>query len=79
VLASSSAAGDTTAIPNAILAAAQAAIPVIAAALVAEKAPPAEFPKPYLYKIVFNGTNVEFQGGQADVGIRVPIQKGPGG
>lgn len=78
-LGTSSTGGDTTTIPSAILAAAQAAVPVIAAALVAEKAQSPEFPKPYLYKIVWNGTAVEFQGGQADVGIRVPIQKGPGG
>jgi hypothetical protein len=79
-LSSSTVAGDTTTIPNAILAAAQAAIPLIAAAVVAEKsAPPPGFPKPYLYKIIVSGSAVEFRGGQGDSSIRVPLQKGPGG
>jgi hypothetical protein len=78
-LSSSTVAGDTTTIPNAILAAAQAVIPIIAAAVIAEKGEPPSFPKPYLYKIVVSGGAVEFRGGQGDASIRVPLQKGPGG
>jgi hypothetical protein len=78
-LSSSTVAGDTTAIPNAILAAAQAAIPIIAAAVLAEKGAPPGFPKPYLYKIIVTGSAIEFRGGQGDASIRVPLQKGPGG
>jgi hypothetical protein len=78
-LSSSTVAGDTTTIPNAILAAAQAVIPIIAAGVLAEKGEPPSFPKPYLYKIVVSGSSVEFRGGQGDATIRVPLQKGPGG
>jgi hypothetical protein len=78
-LTSSTVAGDTTAIPNAILAAAQSAIPVIAAAVLAEKPEEPKFPEPYLYKILVSGGTVEFRGGQGDASIRVPLQRGPGG
>jgi hypothetical protein len=78
-LGSSTVAGDTTTIPSAILAAAQAVIPIIAAAVVAEKPEEPTFPKPYLYKIRVSGGTVEFRGGQGDASIRVPVQKGPGG
>lgn len=77
VLGTSSVTGDTTAIPNAILSAAQAAIPLILA--VAEKPAEQKFPRPYLYKIVVTGDSVQFIGGQGGEPIRVPVQKGPGG
>ena len=78
VLGTSTVAGDTTAIPSALIAAAQAVIPLVAAA-VFEGQKPAEFPKPYLYKIVVSGGTVEFLGGEGDATIRVPIPNGPAG
>lgn len=73
ILAGSTAVGDTTEVPKAILAAVQAALPLIAGALEAPKAPPVTVPAPYLYKIVVRGNAVEFVGGQGDVDISVLV------
>jgi hypothetical protein len=82
-LSSASSGGDTTAVPNAIFAAAQAAVPLIVAGVAEAKAAPVHpigFPAPYLYKIVVNSDagGVSFIGGPGDVTIRVPVPKAPG-
>jgi hypothetical protein len=77
VLGTSSTSGDSTTIPNAIIAAAQAAVPFLLAA-VAEGQKQPGFPPPYLYKVVVNGDDVTFIGGHGDTPIRVPVPKGPG-
>jgi len=74
VLASSSVVGDSTELPKAVIAAVQSAIPLLAAA-----APQIEgFPAPYLYKMVVDGSNLVFIGGQGDTAIQVPINDGAG-
>ena len=74
VLASSSVVADSTELPKAVIAAVQSAIPLLAAA-----APGIDgFPAPYVYKIVVNGANLNFIGGQGDTAIQVPINKGDG-
>jgi hypothetical protein len=78
ILGTSTVAGDTTAIPSAILAAAAAVIPVLVAGVLEGKKPE-EFPAPYLYKIVVDADSVHFLGGQGDTNIRVPIPTGPAG
>ncbi|WP_368624549.1 hypothetical protein [Paraburkholderia sp. BR14262] len=61
--------GDTTAVPKALIAAVQSALPLISKTLAAES--PA-FPGPYLYKIVVEGGTLKFYGGQAKATIQVP-------
>ena len=74
ILAGSTAVGDTTEVPKAILAAVQAALPLIAGALEAPTtAPQVTVPAPYLYKILVRGSTVEFVGGQGDVDISVLV------
>jgi hypothetical protein len=72
VLSSTSVVGDSTELPKAVIAAVQSAIPLLAAA-----APKVDgFPAPYLYKIVVDGANIKFIGGQGDTSIQVPINQG---
>lgn len=74
VLTTMSASGDSTELPKAVIAAVQSAIPLIAAA-----GPQRDgFPAPYLYKIVVDGENLTFIGGQGDSSIQVPINPGAG-
>lgn len=85
VLGTSTVQGDTTAIPSAILAAAQAAVPLLIGAGVFEGPKPVPFPSPYLFKIVVSGGSVRFIGGQGTDGdgkavdIQVPLPPPPGG
>ncbi len=66
--------GDTTALPKALLAAVQSAIPLLSAAMAVE---PSKVPAPYLYKIVVTGGTIKFYGVQGDVPIIVPsLQQG---
>ena len=63
--------GDTTEVPRAIIAAAQTALPLLAAAESTGNTVPA----PYLYRIVVNDTTVQFIGEQGDTSVSVPINK----
>lgn len=74
VLGTSSVSADSTSIPTAVMAAAEAAAPLILAAF--EKGPQPNFPAPYLYKIVVKDRTATFIGGPGDSSIKVPI---PGG
>lgn len=74
VLSTMSVVGDSTELPKAVIAAVQSAIPLLAAA-----GPKVDsFPAPYLYKIVVDGDNLTFIGGQGDTSIQVPINPGAG-
>lgn len=73
-LASSSVIGDTTALPRAIIAAVQSALPLMAMAAAGQQQP--GFPAPFLYKIVLRDNVVNFVGGQGDSSIQVPINGG---
>ena len=73
VLAGSTEIGDTTELAKSVVAAVQAAIPLLAKLRAAE-AP--TVPPPYLYKIVVAGDQVNFIGGEGDTGIKVPLLKG---
>jgi len=88
ILAVSTEVGDTTELPKALIAAAQSVAPLIAvASLSAAKAArkkddkeepkpkPPLVPPPSLYKIVINGSNVEFIGGEGDAPIIVNIEE----
>lgn len=77
VLTSATSVGDTTAIPKAIIAAVQSALPLIAKAALES---PAEktFPAPSIYKISVTGNTVTFNGGTGTSGIIVPLNKGAG-
>lgn len=65
-LSGSSVVGDTTAVPKAIVAAVQSALPLLLPA-VFEGPKKNGFPSPYLYKLVVHGSNLEFIGGQGMV------------
>lgn len=71
VLSSTTEIGDTTALPKAIIAAIQSALPLLAkaAAFSAEKA---QVPAPYLYKMVVKKGTIHFYGSQGDTSIIVP-------
>jgi hypothetical protein len=73
VLIGSSELGDTTELPKAIVAAVQAAVPLL---LAAAGATPNEVSSPYLYKVVVNGDSVQFYGHQGLDKIRVPYLRG---
>ena len=80
VLTNASSIGDTTALPKALIAAVQTALPLLAAAGAGQAQP--GFPAPYLYKLVVgrnaNGQGVlSFKGGQGNTSIQVPIAIGP--
>lgn len=72
MLAGSTQVGDTTELAKSLVAAAQAALPLLAAAAAA----PPTVPAPYIYKMVVNGDNVSFIGGEGAPGIKVPVVKG---
>jgi uncharacterized protein YceK len=74
VLTSSTEIGDTTALPKAIIATIQSAVPLLAKA--AFSAPQPKVPAPYLYKIVVADGTIHFYGSQGDVPIIVPTLKG---
>jgi len=74
ILAGSSEVGDTTELAKSVIAAVQAAIPLLAKAAAAVEPP--TIPAPYLYKIVVAGERVSFIGSQGDTGIKVPLVKG---
>jgi hypothetical protein len=74
VLAGSTEVGDTTELAKSIVAAVQAAIPLLVSAAAAV-APPT-IPGPSLYKIVIAGGNVSFIGEQSLDEIKVPLLKG---
>lgn len=73
VLNSAATSGDSTAVPKALLAAVQTALPLIAAA--AGSAKPG-FPAPQLYRLVATGSTLTFKGGPGDTAIQVPIFTG---
>ena len=74
VLTSASTTGDTTAIPKALIAAVQTALPLLAAGA----GPPRPgFPAPSLYRLVVKGNVLTFKGGRGNTAIQVPIQTGP--
>lgn len=75
VLSTSSTMGDSTGIPKAIITAVESALPLIGAAI-AETEKKNGFPAPYLYKIVVEGTDVNFIGGQANFAIQIPRTQG---
>jgi len=77
ILASSSTMGDSTQIPKALISAVQSALPLIAKAVAAAGQQPDGFPAPYLYKIIVNGSTVQFLGEQGDSKIQVPIPVNP--
>jgi len=69
VLAGSSAVGDSTALPKAVIAAVQSAIPILSKTLA--KPPPHEFPPPYIFKVVVKGDDVSLVSAQGDIGVKV--------
>ncbi len=77
VLTSATSVGDTTAVPKAIIAAVQNALPLIAKAL-AESPPQSAFPAPSIFKIIVSGDAITFNGGQGSPGIQVPLGKAAG-
>jgi len=75
VLAGASAVGDTTQLPKAVLATVQSAIPLLTQAHLDTSISQPNFPAPYLYKIVVQGDQINFYGGQGEPNIFVPIKK----
>lgn len=64
---------DASVVPSAILKAVQTIAPALLAALNDPVKDSRSIPAPYLYKIVINGTTVEFIGGQGDASIKVNL------
>jgi hypothetical protein len=73
VLTSSTELGDSTALPKAMLAAIQSAVPLLATAALA--AEPDKVPAPSLYKLVIEQNTIHFYGRAGDYSITVPKLK----
>ena len=73
VLTSSTEMGDSSALPKAILAAIQSAVPLLATAGLA--AEPDKVPPPSLYKLVIEQNTIKFYGGDGGYAIAVPKLK----
>jgi len=76
ILAGSAEVGDTTEMSKAVIAAVQAAIPLIGMLGFDEKQTPPTVPAPELYKIVVEAQGVRFVGGRGDSDIVVTIKDG---
>jgi hypothetical protein len=75
VLSTASTIGDTTALPKALIAAVQTALPLLAAAAAGPAQP--GFPAPSLYRLVVSDGVLYFKGMKGDTKIQVPILLGP--
>ena len=75
ILTTASTVGDTTALPKALIAAVQTALPLLMAAGATTAQP--GFPPPSLYRLVVNGNTLTFKGGKGDTNIQVPIMTAP--
>jgi hypothetical protein len=74
VLTTSVESGDATAVPKAIVKAVETLAPKLLAALnKADTAKEYTVPAPYVFKIVVNGNDVYFLGGQGDAPIKITL------
>lgn len=74
VLTSSVETGDATAVPTAILKAAEAIAPALLAALnETDTGKELIMPAPHIYKVIVNGNTVSFRGGKGDEDFKVTL------
>lgn len=69
---------DGTVVLSSIMKAVETAAPIMLALLNAPEVTEREVPAPYLYKIVTQGDNINFIGGQGDISVKVNILKQEG-
>jgi hypothetical protein len=77
VLTTASTVGDTTALPKALIAAVQTALPFLAETLKGPAPRAPGFPAPSLYRLVVSDGVLLFKGQQGDTKIQVPILMRP--
>jgi hypothetical protein len=69
---------DGTVVLSSIMKAVETVAPIMLALLNAPEVTEREVPAPYLYKIVTQGDNINFIGGQGDISVKVNILKQEG-
>ena len=73
VLTTSVEGGDATAVPKAIVEAVKTFAPLLLAGLKAAEPKQYQVPAPYIYKIVVQGNNVYFLGGQGETPVKITL------